>query len=625
MNKEDVLFPHEHVREVQNLMIDEIVNAIKEKKNMIVHAPTGIGKTVSVLAPSLAAAIKGKLTVFFLTSRHTQHEIALRTLKDIKQKFKNSINAVDMIGKKWMCLQAVENLYSNEFAEYCKKLREEEQCEFYTNVKNKGKVTAKGASVLADIKKYGPIDSEEAIAICRNDRLCPYEISSLLCRDANVIIGDYYHIFNNHIREMLFKKAGLELQRCIIIVDEGHNLPARIRNLMTLKLSTVNIERAIKEAKKHGYAETVENLAVVSWAFNQLGSDLRQKNQEKLVRKEELIDNIEKKKSAGHIIKDLIFIGEGIRKNQKQSFVGSVGFFLEQWQGQDEGFARIISYKEGFREPNIILSYICMDPGLYTKEVIEKAYSTIIMSGTLTPTSMYKDILGFSNSVEKTFGSPFPEKNRLNLIIPDTTTKYSRRSEEEYKKIADYCIRIINIVPGNSIVFFPSYDLRDRIFTHIHSRCEKNAFLEKPNMSKEEKLEMLKEFSKNYKTGAVILGVAAGSFGEGIDLPGDLLKAVIVVGLPLEKPNLEIKELISYYDNKFGRGWDYGYIFPAIIKVLQNAGRCIRTEKDRGVIVFLDERFATQNYLRCFPPDMEIKITKLFEDRVRAFFQCRNQ
>ena len=131
---------------------------------------------------------------------------------------------------------------------------------------------------------------------------------------------------------------------------------------------------------------------------------------------------------------------------------------------------------------------------------------------------------------------------------------------------------------------------------------------------------LLDEFKKHKEEGSVLLAVTAGNFGEGVDLPGDLLKAVIVVGLPLQKPSLEIKELINYYDKKFQKGWDYAYIYPAIIKVLQNAGRCIRSEEDKGVIIFLDERFAWESYYKCFPTDQDIKISKLYEKKVEEFF-----
>ena len=621
VNQEDILFPHDKVRKIQDEMLEEVLTSIKNKKNMIIHAPTGIGKTVSVLAPALSFALKNNLTIFFLTSRHTQHQIAIETLKHIRKKYGNKFCAADIIGKKWMCLQGgVDALYSNDFADYCKKLREEEKCEFYSNTKNKNKLSVRAKKVLSEVKATGPLDSEEMVEACREDKVCPYEISSMLCRDAHVIVGDYYHIFNENIRNMLFQKADLELDKCIIIVDEGHNLPSRVRNLSTAKLSNIILERAIKEARKFGYEETAENLNLVKKALDELAEDLSFNKEEKSVRKYQFVEKIGEK-DYEQVLNDLVFIGDEIRESQKQSFVGSVGNFLEAWQGQDEGFARIISLKEGFRQPMINLSYICMDPSLITKSVIDNAHSTILMSGTLTPTFMYKDILGFEEAVEKVYGSPFPKKNKLSLIIPDTTTKFTRRNEQEYERIGKYCANLANLVPGNSLMFFPSYDLRDNVYRYFFEICEKTIFLEKPNLSKAEKKEMFEKFRSYNKSGAVLLGVATGSFGEGIDLPGDLLKAVVVVGLPLERPSLEVKELIEYYDGKFGKGWDYGYIFPAIIRCLQNAGRCIRTEEDKGVVVFLDERFAWPNYYRCFPPDMDVKITKVYEERVKGFFE----
>ena len=131
---------------------------------------------------------------------------------------------------------------------------------------------------------------------------------------------------------------------------------------------------------------------------------------------------------------------------------------------------------------------------------------------------------------------------------------------------------------------------------------------------------MLEKFKSYSKTGAILLGVVAANFSEGIDLPGDFLNGVIVVGLPLSKPDLETMKLIEYYDNKFGRGWDYGYLFPAMNKTLQAAGRCIRSESDKGVIVFLDERYAWPNYKRCFPEEAGLKITKEYEGVIDEFY-----
>jgi len=166
--------------------------------------------------------------------------------------------------------------------------------------------------------------------------------------------------------------------------------------------------------------------------------------------------------------------------------------------------------------------------------------------------------------------------------------------------------------------------LRDKIYFYFSGLCKKKIFIEKPRLTKEEKYELLEEFKSYKDDGACLMCVTSGSFGEGVDLPGDFLKGVIVVGLPLERPNLEVKGLIDYYDKKFGKGWEYGYTFPAMIKTMQNAGRCIRSETDKGVVVFLDERYAFPRYYNCFPPDYGVRISKLYKENIKSFFEEGN-
>jgi DNA excision repair protein ERCC-2 len=134
-------------------------------------------------------------------------------------------------------------------------------------------------------------------------------------------------------------------------------------------------------------------------------------------------------------------------------------------------------------------------------------------------------------------------------------------------------------------------------------------------------MEFLDGFKSYKNVGAILMGVIGGNFGEGIDLPGDFLKGVIIVGLPLQRPDLETEALIKYYDEKFKKGWDYGYLFPAFNRALQSAGRCIRSETDKGVIIFLDERYSWKNYFRCFPPSWDIKTTLLYEKMIEDFFK----
>jgi len=299
-----------------------------------------------------------------------------------------------------------------------------------------------------------------------------------------------------------------------------------------------------------------------------------------------------------------------IIEDKKFSYLSSIVTFLKAWKGPNTGFARIITRKFTKKgKPYYLLTYRCLDPSLITQELAKETKFILLMSGTLSPTSMYKDLLNIKSD-EIELKNPFPQENRLNIIIPDTSTKYTLRSETMYKKIASYLANITSLIDGNSLIFFPSYSMRDEINKHFSTISEKTTFLEYPGLSKQEKEEIITKFKSYKKTGAVLLAASAGSFGEGIDLPGDLLKSVIIVGLPLSKPDLETKELISYYDEKFNKGWDYGYTYPAIIKTLQNAGRCIRSQDDKGVIIFLDERYTWTNYRKCFPPDLNLLISK---------------
>lgn len=615
----EILFPHDKIRKIQDTVVNDVYGAIKDKRNMIVHAPTGIGKTASVLAPALSYAINKDLTVFFLTSRQTQHKIAIDTLKQIKKKYNNDFCVADIIGKKWMCLQEVEALQSNDFSDYCKKLRDEDKCEFYLNtLKKSRRATVSAENSLNELKILGPLHVNEVIENCKKPRLCPYEMVSLLAGDAKAVIADYNYIFNPDIRVGLFARANKKLENSIIIVDEGHNLPSRARELLTSKLSTFIIDRAIKEANKHEFFEILVKLKGMRGIFEELGFGLNFNKEEKLVRKYELVDRINEEYKYENAIAELTLAGDMIKEKQKQSYVGGIGKFLEAWLNEDNGFARIL--KKDLSNNNLILNYRCLDPSLITKDVIDRSYCTIIMSGTLTPTFMYKDILGVGDAIENVYSNPFPKNNRLCLIVPETTTKFTRRSNEEYMKIATVCNKIVEKVPGNVVLFFPSYGLRDKVYKNFYDICNKKMLIEKQNLSKEEKERILEEFKMHNDTGAVLLAVSTGNFGEGIDLPGDFLKGVVIVGLPLEKPNLETKELIDYYEEKYAKGFDYGYILPAITKCLQNAGRCIRSENDKGVIVFLDERFAWQNYLRCLPKDMDFKISKVYEDRIEKFF-----
>nr|MCK4929843.1 ATP-dependent DNA helicase [Nanoarchaeota archaeon] len=615
-----VLFPHDKVRPIQDELIRKINQTVTGQQNLIVHAPTGLGKTAAALAPSINEALKKDLTVFFLTSRHTQHKLAMETVNLIKEKYKQAFTVVDIIGKKWLCLQlGVNKLYPREFAEYCKKIKEDDLCEFYTKTRDKGEASKTAREVVSQLKRDNKTDTESIIEKSIEQGVCPYEVALLIARDARIIIGDYYYLFNPYIRETFLNRTGKELGKIIIIIDEGHNLPARVKDLASHRISTNTIRRALDEAKKHDKEEIREILEILEKKLWELTDEVED---EVYVSKDQLIGEIKEMTDYDELISDMSFLADLIREEQKHSALGTVASFLEAWQGEDKGFTRILAKSRDLRGEEIItIQYRCLDPGIITKDVIRSAHSTILMSGTLNPTSMYKEVLGFDTAEEESYKSPFPEKNKLNIIIPRTSTKYETRSEQQYREIAEILVRATNKIPGNTAVFFPSYLLRDDVNKHFSKLSQKPVFIEKQKLTKKEKLEFLEAFKGYKNVGAVLLGVISGNFGEGIDLPGDFLKSVIIVGLPLQRPDLETQALIKYYDEKFKKGWDYGYLFPAFNRALQSAGRCIRSETDKGVIIFLDERYTWKNYNRCFPPSWDIKATLLYEKMIKDFFE----
>jgi DNA excision repair protein ERCC-2 len=401
-------------------------------------------------------------------------------------------------------------------------------------------------------------------------------------------------------------------------------VPKRAKETFTNNLSTFILDNAIKETNSLGFKELADDIQSIKGTMETLSKKISLDKQEVLIEKKEFFNEIEKISSYEELQGSLAFAASQIMENKKRSFTQFIALFMESWLGPEEGFARILS--RGFLKsgkPVITLSYKCLDPSIAMSELIRESHAMIFMSGTLTPLDMYADLLGTQKEklMQIEYLNPFPQENRLNIIVPDTSTKYTQRNPKMYEAIAEKCSSITNIVPGNTIIFFPSYHVLNEVYNYFQKISEKTMLLEDPNHGKEQRSNLLERFKGFKDTGSVLLGVAGGSFAEGIDLPGDLLKCVIVVGLPLTKPNLETQEQITYYDKRFSKGWDYGYIIPALIKTLQSAGRCIRSETDRGVIVFMDERYTWQNYKKCFSSDMNIKIEKNPEYLIKQFFE----
>ena len=605
-------FPFETVRHSQKEMMDDVRSAVENSRHLVADAPTGLGKTIAALFPAVEYAVANGKTVFFLTSRLSQHKAAVETLKLMRQN--NAFKAVDIVGKKHLCSHDVADMDSGMFSNFCTAMIKDKRCNHFKNSRS-GELATERAGLIRILTNSIP-STEEAMGLM-SARYCTYELLMDAALHADVIVGDYFHMFGMH--EKFLKRGAKNLSDAIIIVDEAHNLSSRIRNHLSSRVSTRTCELAMKEAQSMTEYEARSAVSEINGIISSLGKRLFNKK-ESFIEREEFVDKISEIGNYDTLIAQLTRVGELVLETKKISYVDRIAEFLQMWKKEGVGYARIISREKIQDKNHISLQFSCLDPSLVSREIVRSSHSTILMSGTLSPMEMHRDLLGMETERTslKSYDSPFPKENRKNIIVRGLTTQYKERTEANYTRMAKKISDCISAVRGNVAVFFPSYEMRDALCSLI--KINKHAIFEKSSMTKQQRDEVKNELRSHEQNGAVLMGVMGGSFSEGIDLPGNLLNGVIIVGLPLERPNLSVDALISYYDERFRAGRDYGYNFPAMIKVMQAAGRCIRTETDRGVIVFLDERFLWQNYRRIFPKSWSFAVTEKPEDEIRKFF-----
>ncbi len=618
-----MLFPFSAVRPVQSELMSDVRSAVENSRHLLAHAPSGLGKTAASLSPALEYALDNGKAVLFLTPRHSQHQIALETLRKIKDKHNINFRVADIIGKKWLCsVDGLDSLMNSEFNEFCKTLRQEERCTFYKNTRTKEHTLTKGAAAALSELENKFHHAEEAKELL-SETYCTYEILSSLAKKSTVIIADYYHMFST-VKSSFLARIGRDMKDLIVIVDEAHNLAGRIRDIASMKISSFTLEKAGKEAEAFGFYDVRDNIESMGNILNEIASEKVRDGNASFVEKSLLIEKAEGRLGKIEpVLEKLVAASDEIKLQQKKSYISSLSRFFDLWLESGAGYAKIISVgrtKGG--KSYVSLANKCLDPSVHSS-VLKDVRSAILMSGTFLPLDMHLNVLGLEKErcSLKTYTSPFPRENKLAIVVKDTTTKYSKRTEENYRKMAGYVARCCNAIPGNCAVFFPSYAIRDIIFSLSKGSIGKKVMLERQDSNKAERRQLYDNFIQSYVDGAALFGVISGSFDEGMDMPDKYLNGVIIVGIPLEKPDLETTALIDYYDYRFKRGWDYGYIYPAMIRCLQAGGRAIRSESDRGVMVFIDERFIWSNYRKVFPSDMGLRITTEPEKLISEFWR----
>lgn len=610
-----IFFPYENVRTQQKEIMADVADCLSKRKVLIAQAPTGLGKTVSSLAPAIAFARENSKKIFFLTPKSSQHKIVFETINLINEKFGLDVKAVDLVGKKQMCLDPLISHAGYGFYEACNKKKKEAKCVFYNNTKGKTPkqktIAARNRAPLMD--KFNK-DFSYLKEICSLHSLCPYEMTIELAKKSDIVVCDYAHLFNPDIRENLLTQIGINLEEIIVIIDEAHNLPSRIRDIISSNISLEAVEKSIKEAKTAGSFEIEFMLGDVKKEIISFGKKLSFEKNEAMLAQEDfdLLKKIVKGKEEAVLETAEKFMAKAKVEN---CFLLAVWEFLHELLREQENTMHVVDKKNGLR-----VGVYPLDIEENSGDVLNYAWSALLMSGTLVPLEMYKDILGIKNSLLKEYESPFPKENRLNLFVDGVTTKYTSRGSEQYAMIGDKVSKIISKVPGNTMVFFPSFEMLERISSYV--RTPKKVLIQKQEMTNEEKNKMIKDFKElGAMFGGVMFAVSGGSIAEGIDFPGEHLLCAIVIGIPFAKSNIYSEALIRFYNQKMGKGFDYGYVAPAMNKALQAAGRVIRTETDKGICIFLDERFSEDRYKKFYPKNFLFKKTSDPVEQVMQFFK----
>ena len=569
-------FPFDNYRTGQRELAVSVYKTVLEGKKMFMQAPTGVGKTISTLFPAVKAMGEGHTSkIFYLTAKTITRqvaEVAFDKMKEHGLKFKTII----ITAKDKICLSKGSSCNP-------------QQCKFA-----KGHFDRINEAIL-DILKNEDTYSREIIENYSNKyNICPFEFSLDLTLWSDCVICDYNYVFDPrvYLKRFFMDNSG----DYTILVDEAHNLVDRAREMFSSEFHKKPLLRLKREIK--GIDNTLYK------ALNKLNAfmlSMKKKCNEEGYYKQNLepID-------IYNLLNNLTKILEGwLTKNEKSQVYDN---FLDLYFNS-LSFIRIaelydakyITYVE-CSEDDVVLKMFCLDPSKLLREASKRGKSVVYFSATLLPLSYFKEILGGeSKDYHLTLDSPF-DKNKLKLMIArDISTKYKYR-ENSYSKIVEYIYAVISAKRGNYLVFFPSYKYMEAVsnmftqkYPHINIRIQSNF------MTEDAREAFLQTFSEIDCENVLGFGVLGGIFSEGIDLKGDRLIGVIIIGVGLPMICFEREIIVEYYDNKSNCGYEYAYMYPGMNKVLQAAGRLIRTEKDRGIVLLIDDRFLNLRYTRLFP------------------------
>lgn len=570
----ELKFPFGSYRNGQRELAVSVYKTIEENKNIFLQAPTGIGKTMSTLFPTLKTMGKGFTEkVFYLTAKTITRQAPLKAY-DILKGQGIQIKTLVITSKEKICMN--EQVKCNP-----------KDCPY-----------AKGHfdrvnDAIRDIFDNEDLFTRENIEdYAEKHKVCPFEFSLDLSNFADLIICDYNYLFDPKV--MLRRFFEINKTEFVFLIDEAHNLVDRARSMYTTGIIDKNINDLIKgfednRAIYNGLNKLLDTIDIIRIKYN-VKDEFYQ---------EEYIDELSG--VINRVITNLDKYLVDNKDDENYEKVLELYFDLLNYRKisdyYDEHFYTSIEYKDNVTEIKIN----CIDPSYLIRKSLNKGRSGILFSATLSPMEYYIDILGGNGKdYHMTLPSPFPRENLSVSMVTNVSTKFKNR-EYTYKNIVEYIKSFIDGKDGNYMIFFPSYKYMEDIFDIIMETENNRKYeyiIQDRIMNEMERELFLKEFDKDNIVAFVVMG---GIFSEGIDLVGDKLIGGIVVGVGLPMISFENNMIKNYYDNYLGSGFDYAYTYPGMNKVLQASGRVIRTEKDKGSILLIDDRYGYEKYKELFP------------------------
>ncbi len=574
---ENLEFPFAY-RKGQREMVSGIYHAISKKEQIFIQAPTGVGKTMSAVFPAVRAIGQGMAeTVFYLTARtitRTVAQDAFEILRDRGLLFK----VVTITAKEKLC--------------FCDKPEcDPEKCPYA-----KGHYDRINDAVYELWTTEQSFDRETLLRHAQKRQVCPFEMSLDLAIWMDGVICDYNYVFDPNVCLKRFFGENVS-GNYLFLIDEAHNLVDRGREMYSASICLDDVIETRKSVKPYSQ-KLWKKLGKVKKQMEELKQNCSEwKVQENagvlpvsLLSVQGELDQLLEEPPSQELVDGIL------------DFYFEVRDFLNISELVDDNYVVYTAFGEDGR---FYEKLFCVNPAENLQKCLDKGNSTVFFSATLLPLQYYRKML---STRSENFGmyveSPFEQSKRLLMICRDVSSKYTRRGYEEYHKIAEYIARMSWQKKGNYMVFFPSYRLMEDVYQVYQDEFSVSwvrCISQHASMTELEREEFLNEFTEESEETLVGFCVMGGIFSEGIDLIGDRLIGTAVVGTGLPQVSCEREILKDYYDEKGEQGFDYAYRYPGMNKVLQAAGRVIRTKEDTGTILLLDERFLNRDYRNLFP------------------------